>query len=196
MAALSAKKPSSGRPAPSPRTGRRDVGPQAGIVRVAYRRHGGETVEAAAQHDDQQPRIARAGNSTCSASGSRAPDWRRHSKKGAPADTACFVQLHDYLRWKSGDMISSSSPCSRASARATAWRVAGPRPSPTGRRQPARGSAPAIGLAGRHLGDAQPLAQRGAAPPTRYRPRASPPARAGARAAGRAERTAAAGPQA
>jgi hypothetical protein len=41
--------------------GKRDRPMQAGIVRVADRRHGGKAIERAAQNDDDQPRVAAVG---------------------------------------------------------------------------------------------------------------------------------------
>ena len=61
MAGLRAKKPSSGSAGWSPPKRQRQLAVQAGIVGIADGRHGGQAVERAAQHDDDEARVARAG---------------------------------------------------------------------------------------------------------------------------------------
>src|SRR5581483_1230174 len=108
-----------------------DAAAQPRIVGVAHGRYCGEAIEAAAQHHDQEARVARAGNRRPRHQAPEGEAGGAASEEGAARDGACFAAGHgSYLRWKSGDMINSSRPCSRVSARATAWRVAGPTASP------------------------------------------------------------------
>ena len=97
----------------------RAIAAQADPVGIADRRHRAESIERAAQHDDEQARIA--------ALGARQPRHLAPGKQRAGAEQrfAAAGQMsgaegHAHLLWNSADMNSSASACCRLSARPTA----------------------------------------------------------------------------
>ena len=80
---------------------------QAGVFGIADRRDGRKPVERAAQHDDDEPRVARAGRArkardrgigeARAGAGEEAPSWDQRKRK-----------RHGYLLWNSGDNSSSA----------------------------------------------------------------------------------------
>ena len=148
-------------------SGQRDVAPEPRVVGIAHGRDGGQPVQTAAQHHDQQARIARAGESHLWHEAPQGQAGGPVPQKAPTAHDARFAAAHAYLLWNSGDMISSSSPCSRVSARATAWRVAWPMPSPSTSSATKRGIRAGVYAPGGDLCHAQTLAQSGGGSPRR-----------------------------
>ena len=113
-----------GRGRPVEAQGERAV--QRGVARIADRADGRQPVERAAQHNDDEARVARAGG------GGQLRDHGGGKQRAAGSDQGSARGMGDLrrghgaqLRCISGDMRRSARPCSRLSARAMAVRVSG-----------------------------------------------------------------------
>src|SRR5205823_11771625 len=90
-------------------------------IRVADRRHDGETVETAAQHDCEKTRVAAFGARDARQVGPRQRGTRA-KQQGAPGRVG-EVWAHDHLRKNSGAINSIVNACGLLSAVAMARRV-------------------------------------------------------------------------
>ena len=109
-----------------PVRGQRDRAVERGIIGIADRRHGGKSIERAAQDHHDQPRVAairgarefrqvRPGGEGGAAEQERAPRRRKRS--------VAFTAIHRHLLWNSGDIKSIAIACCRDSARSMVRRV-------------------------------------------------------------------------
>ena len=86
----------------------RELAVQIGVVGIADRRDGGKAVERAAQHDDDEARIARARGARPARDRGGSEGGAGHAEQSAARRDGAKDSGMAYLLWNSGDRMSSA----------------------------------------------------------------------------------------